>query len=59
MDLLAYSPLAGGRLSGKYIGNLILKMQDTLFGHRRFSRHHTERGEVAIDKYVSLQKNME
>ena len=30
--LLAYSPLAGGRLSGKYIGNKKQLMQDIQFG---------------------------
>ena len=52
--LLAYSPLAGGRLSGKYIDNK--KPQNaryTLWPHR-FSRHNTERGEKAIKKYVNL-----
>ena len=52
--LLAYSPLAGGRLSGKYIGGTNpINARYTLWP-RRFSRHHTERGEKAIDKYVGL-----
>ena len=54
--LLAYSPLAGGRLSGKYIGNLNPKNARYTLWPQRFSRHHTERGEVAIDKYVNLSK---
>ena len=54
--LLAYSPLAGGRLSGKYIGNKKpMKARYTLWP-RRFSRHHTKRGELAIEKYVNLSK---
>jgi len=52
--LLAYSPLAGGRLSGKYIGGTNPKNARYTLWPSRFSRHHTERGEKAIDKYVSL-----
>jgi len=52
--LLAYSPLAGGRLSGKYIGGNNPKNSRYTLWPQRFSRHHTERGEKAIDKYVSL-----
>ena len=52
--LLAYSPLAGGRLSAKYIGGINPKNARYTLWPQRFSRHHTERGEKAIDKYVSL-----
>ncbi|MDC0060478.1 aldo/keto reductase [Pelagibacteraceae bacterium] len=52
--LLAYSPLAGGRLSGKYIGGNNPKNSRYTLWPQRFSRHHTEKGEKAIDKYVSL-----
>ena len=54
--LLAYSPLAGGRLSGKYIGDLHPKNARYTLWPQRFSRHHTERGEIAINKYVQLSK---
>ena len=54
--LLAYSPLAGGRLSGKYIGEKNPKNSRYTLWPRRFSRHNTERGEVAIEKYVNLAK---
>ncbi len=54
--LLAYSPLAGGRLSGKYIGGSNPKNARYTLWPRRFSRHHTERGEYAIKKYVDLAK---
>ena len=54
--LLAYSPLAGGRLSGKYIGNLHPKNARYTLWPQRFSRHHTEKGEIAIKKYVNLSK---
>ncbi|MDC0194882.1 aldo/keto reductase [Alphaproteobacteria bacterium] len=55
--LLAYSPLAGGRLSGKYINSQPKNARYTLWP-RRFSRHHTERGEIAIEKYVNLAKKL-
>jgi len=53
--LLAYSPLAGGRLSGKYINQQPTNARYTLWPSR-FDRHHTRRGEMAIAKYVSLAK---
>ena len=59
LGLLAYSPLAGGRLSGKYIGGINPKNARYTLWPRRFSRHHTERGEKAIDKYVSLANKYE
>ena len=52
--LLAYSPLAGGRLSGKYIREKNPKNARYTLWPRRFSRHHTKRGEIAIEKYVNL-----
>ena len=52
--LLAYSPLAGGRLSGKYLNDQNPKnSRYTLFASI-FQRHRTPRGEVAIAKYVNL-----
>ena len=56
LGLLAYSPLAGGRLSGKYIGGANPKNARYTLWPRRFSRHHTTRGEIAIEKYVNLSK---
>tara|TARA_Y100001970_G_scaffold293873_1_gene444127 strand:- start:1041 stop:2093 length:1053 start_codon:yes stop_codon:yes gene_type:complete len=53
--LLAYSPLAGGRLSGKYINATPKNARYTLWP-RRFDRHKTTRGEIAISKYVNLAK---
>ena len=53
--LLAYSPLAGGRLSGKYINQQPKNARYTLWP-KRFDRHHTVRGEKAIAKYVDLAK---
>jgi aryl-alcohol dehydrogenase-like predicted oxidoreductase len=53
--LLAYSPLAGGRLSGKYINQQPKNARYTLWPSR-FDRHHTKRGEMAIAKYVDLAK---
>ncbi len=54
--LLAYSPLAGGRLSGKYIGNKKPKNARYTIWPRRFDRHHTKRGEIAIESYFRLAK---
>ena len=54
--LLAYSPLAGGRLSGKYIGNKKPKNARYTIWPRRFNRHHTKRGEIAIEAYFNLAK---
>lgn len=54
--LLAYSPLAGGRLSGKYIGKKKPKNARYTIWPRRFSRHHTQRGEIAIESYFNLAK---
>ena len=54
--LLAYSPIAGGRLSGKYIGGKNPKNARYTLWPSRFSRHHTARGEAAIVKYVELAK---
>ena len=51
--LLAYSPLAGGRLSGKYINDSPENSRYTLWPNN-FDRHHTKRGEIAISKYVDL-----
>ena len=53
--LLAYSPLAGGRLSGKYINDQPKNARFTLWPSN-FDRHHTVRGEVAISKYIDLAK---
>ena len=53
--LLAYSPLAGGRLSGKYIGGKkTQKMQDTHYGPEDFLGTILQRGEIAIEKYFQL-----
>ena len=54
--LLAYSPLAGGRLSGKYMNGKKPKNSRYTLWPKRFSRHHTVRGESAISKYVDLAK---
>ena len=56
--LLAYSPLAGGRLSGKYIGNKKPENARYTLWPRRFDRHHTVRGEIAIEKYFNLAKKL-
>ena len=51
--LLAYSPLAGGRLSGKYLNDQNPKnARYTLFASI-FQRHRTPRGEVAISNMLT------
>lgn len=52
--LLAYSPLAGGRLTGKYLADDKPENARYTLWPKRFSRHHTARGEVAIQKYVKI-----
>ena len=57
--LLAYSPLAGGRLTGKYLNNQKPENSRYTLWPSRFSRHHTTRGEIAIEKYVNLANKYE
>jgi aryl-alcohol dehydrogenase-like predicted oxidoreductase len=53
VGLLAYSPLAFGRLSGKYQGGQQPpKGRITLFS--RFTRYNTPQGVAATDRYVAL-----
>ena len=52
--LLAYSPIAGGRLTGKYLDLKRPNKSRYSLWPGRFSRHHTERGEKAIYKYSKL-----
>ena len=54
--LLAYSPLAGGRLSGKYMNGKRPKNCRYTLWPGRFSRHLTKRSELAVAKYVNLAK---
>ena len=54
--LIAYSPLAGGRLSGKYLNNTRPANSRYTLWPGRFSRHHTPRGEKAILKYIEVAK---
>ena len=54
--LLAYSPLAGGRLSGKYLNSERPENSRYTLWPGRFSRHHTPRGEKAISKYIQVAK---
>ena len=46
--------MAGGRLSGKYIGGKNPKGARYTLWPNRFSRHHTKRGELAINQYVDI-----
>lgn len=54
--LLAYSPLAGGRLSGKYMNGVRPENSRYTMWPGRFSRHLTNRGELAVTKYVKIAK---
>ncbi len=56
-SLLAYSPLAGGRLTGKYLSDTRPKNSRYTLWPGRFSRHLTKRGEIAISKYIKLAKD--
>jgi aryl-alcohol dehydrogenase-like predicted oxidoreductase len=53
--LLAYSPLGGGTLSGKYLGGARPEgARMTLF--TRFTRYSSARGKQAIERYVLLAR---
>lgn len=56
VGLLAYSPLAQGMLTGKYLdGAAPAGARGTLFG--RLDRYQTPNAEVAIRKYVQIAKD--
>ena len=56
VGLLAYSPLASGTLSGKYLdGKLPEGSRLKLFGDR-YPRYRTENAEPAIKEYVKISK---
>jgi len=54
LNLLAYSPLAGGRLTGKYLNGSRPKNARYTLWPGRFSRHLNPRGEKAIKRYYQL-----
>ena len=54
--LLAYSPLAGGRITGKYLLKKKPKNSRFVLWPGRFNRHFTKRGEKAINKYLKISK---
>ncbi len=54
--LLAYSPLAGGRLSGKYLKGKKPKYSRYTLYPKNLSRQLVVRGESAITKYLGLAK---
>ncbi len=58
IGLLAYSPLAQGMLSGKYLnGAKPAGTRGVLFG--RLERYQTPNAEVAIEKYVQIAKDFD
>jgi aryl-alcohol dehydrogenase-like predicted oxidoreductase len=54
--LLAYSPLAGGRLSGKYVMGKKPKFSRYTLFPKNISKHQLARSESAIEKYLLLAK---
>ncbi|MEN8663852.1 MAG: NADP(H)-dependent aldo-keto reductase [Polycyclovorans sp.] len=56
VGLLAYSPLAFGMLSGKYLGD-IWPANGRLTLFKRFSRYNGEQGVAATRAYVSLARD--
>ena len=53
-SLVAHSPLAGGRLSGKYLnGNRPAKNRYTLWPGRS-SKHHSPKVQTAVQKYMNI-----
>ncbi len=58
LKLLAYSPLAGGRLTGKYLNDQRPKKSRYTMWPGRFSRHLTDRGDKAVLKYFKLSNEL-
>ncbi len=59
IGLLAYSPLAMGALSGKYLnGNMPKGSRFDLFG-RYFPRYQSERAQAAVANYVALAQEFD
>ncbi len=58
LKLLAYSPLAGGRLTGKYLNGKRPKKSRYTMWPGRFSRHLTDRGDNAVAKYFKLSTEL-
>ncbi len=57
--LLAYSPLAGGVLSGKYLkGQRPEGSRYTLWGHDRMRQYKRPQTEKAIERYVTLAQEV-
>ena len=52
--LLAYSPLASGRLSGKYLKKRNQKIADSFCGLEGLTGILQKKGEIAIKKYIKL-----
>ena len=54
--LLAYSPLAGGYLTGKYRNNQIPKNSRMDLYYNNYSRYHSRRTYDAVDEYFKIAK---
>ena len=59
IQLFAYSPLAGGRLTGKYLNSKKPYGSRYTLWPGRFSRHLNSKGEKAIAKYHKLSKEFD
>jgi len=59
VGLLAYSPLAGGTLSGKYLGGCEPENARLTLHKNYFYRYTTERATSAIEKYVAVANQYE
>jgi len=57
ISLLAYSPLAFGVLSGKYLNGNKPSNSKLTFWERQFSRYRKENSEVATEAYVNLAQS--
>lgn len=54
--LLAYAPIGGGSLSGKYLGGAVPKGSRQDFFGGRFARYMTRHADRAIGRYVALAR---
>lgn len=56
IGLLAYSPLAGGTLSGKYLNGAVPAGSRRQFDWRRPSRYETPNADAAVTRYLDIAR---
>jgi aryl-alcohol dehydrogenase-like predicted oxidoreductase len=56
VELLAYSPLSKGSLTGKYLGGVVPPDSRFAFSTRDMDRYNPEQAQPAIEAYVELAK---